>query len=308
MILVTGASGFVGSALAQMLHARGIPHRLASRRGGAGHVAVATLDQDTNWMPALDGVDTVVHLAARVHVMDETEQDPLAAFRQSNVAASVNLARQAVKAGVRRLVFVSSIKVNGESTESGRPFSEGDLPQPVGDYGISKFEAEQALLAIGSETGLEVSIVRPPLVYGPGVKANFHAMIRAVQKRLPLPLASIANKRSLIFVENLADLLIVCAQHRNAANAVFMASDGQDLSTPEMIAMLAGSMGHKPFLLPVPVPVLRGIAKATGRSETIQRLTENLQVDIALSRTRLGWTPPVELEEAFARTVRASLH
>lgn len=304
MILVTGSNGFVGRALCATLAARGLAQRGAVRNGaGPRQVAVGELDGATDWRAALAGCSTVVHLAARVHVMDDRSADPLAQFRKVNVDASVNLARQAHAMGVKRLVFVSSVKVNGESTLPGKPFSASDAPRPADPYGVSKFEAEQALLALGRESGMEVVIVRPPLIYGPGVKANFLSLLKVVARGWPLPLARVAGRRSMVALDNLADLLVTCAFHPRAPGQVFMVSDGVDLSVPELVRMLAHAMGKPARLVPVPVGLMRAGASMLGRSGMTDRLFGSLQVDIAHTRALLEWSPVVLPQDAIEETV-----
>lgn len=300
--LVTGANGFVGSRLCEELARRSIPFVGTTRSRHDRRISVGELDAHTDWSRALDGVTTVVHLAARVHVMQETEPDPAAAFRRANVDGTINLARQAIAAGAKRFVFVSSIKVNGEATD-GRPFSAEDEPAPEDAYGQSKQLAEAELLKLSAETGLEVVIVRPPLVYGPGVKANFLQLIRAIDKQWPLPLLGIDNLRSMVSLDNLVDFLITASTHPRAAGQIFLISDGRDLGTATLARMLAQALGKKPRLLYVPVPVLRLIGTLTGKSATISRLISSLQVDSAPARERLGWSPPVSVEEGIAQTV-----
>jgi nucleoside-diphosphate-sugar epimerase len=304
MILVTGATGFVGRALCAELGARGLPVRGASRRPAPGCLAVGDLDGRTDWSQALEGVEAVIHLAARVHVMDDRAADPLAEFRRVNVEATVNLARQAAAAGVTRLVFVSSVKVNGEETPPGRAYTADDVPAPQDPYGVSKLEAEQALLALAREGALEVVIVRPPLVYGPGVGANFRSMLRWLRRGVPLPLGAIRNSRSLVALDNLVDLLIACLGHPAAANQVLMAGDGEDLSTPDLLRRAANALGTRARLLPVPPLLLRAAAAAVGKGGVARRLCDSLQVDIGKTRRLLGWTPPVGVDEALRRTAR----
>lgn len=304
MILVTGASGFVGRALCAELARRGRPYRAASREARPGFTAVGPLDEATDWSEALLGVDRVVHLAARVHVMDDRAADPLAEFRRANVAATLNLARQAAATGVRRFVFASSIKVNGEVTAPGRPFTADDVPQPQDPYGVSKLEAEQGLLALACETGMEVVIVRPPLVYGPGVQANFRSMLRWLQRGVPLPLGAVRNRRTLVASDNLVDLVIACLDHPAAANQVLLAGDGEDLSTPDLLRRAAAALGTRARLVPVPAPLLQAAATLAGRGDVARRLCGSLQLDTARTRRLLGWTPPVAVDEALARTAQ----
>jgi nucleoside-diphosphate-sugar epimerase len=301
-VLVTGASGFVGKRLCEELTARGIPFIGTSRAGGNGLRGVGELAAGTEWSSVLDGVTAVVHLAARVHVMSETEIDPVEAFRRVNVDGTVNLARQAVKAGVRRFVFVSSVKVNGEATTSA-PFSVNDTPVPQDPYGVSKHEAEIALWKLARETGLEVVVVRPPLVYGPGVKANFRNLMRAISRGIPLPVGSVSNRRSMIALDNLVDFLVAAVSHDNAAGHTFLVSDGEDISTAMLVRKLAAAMHRSPRLIPVPIAVLRAIGAVTGKSGAIDRLTGSLQIDDSPCRQLLGWTPPVSVDRGIDATV-----
>lgn len=304
MVLVTGATGFIGRALHARLITMGIPVRAASRQPAPGHTSVGALDGSTDWSEALAGIDVVVHLAARVHVMRDTEADPLAAFRNSNVEATLNLARQAAKGGVRRFVFISSIKVNGERSTSGTPFTADDVVTPVDAYAVSKREAEVGLLRLADETGMSVVIIRPPLVYGPGVKANFEAMMRWLIRGVPLPLGSIHNRRSLVALDNLVDLIVTCIDHPAAANRVFLAGDGEDLSTTELIRRLAAALGVPARLVPVPAKLLELVASLLGRRAVAQRLCGDLQVDISKARQLLGWVPPMTVDEGLRRTAQ----
>ena len=307
-VLVTGANGFVGLAVLQRLNEiRGLQSVGSVRRAawltGTTVVEVGDLTAQTDWSLTLAGADAVIHLAARVHVMQETEIDPLPAFRAVNVNGTFNLARQAAAAGVKRFVFISSVKVNGESTPSGEAFTEADVPNPQDAYGQSKHEAEQCLRQVSADTGMEVVIIRPPLVYGPGVKANFAALIRAVQRGLPLPLGGLHNQRSLVALLNLVDFIVICITHPQAANQTFLVSDGQDLSTTELIRGLAQAAGMPARLLPMPVWVLQAGASLLGKSDAVRRLCGNLQVDISKARSLLGWVPPVSVEEGLWRAI-----
>ena len=311
MTLVTGATGFVGYALVQRL--------TVNRDSGGVVVAVSRIDRSwpervrpiqvsnlqpaTQWGAVLQRVNTVVHLAARVHVMQDTATDPLAAFRTVNVDGTLNLARQAAASGVKRFVFISSVKVNGESTEPGHAFSEADAPNPQDAYGQSKHEAEQGLRQIASDTGIEVVIIRPPLVYGPGVKANFASLMRAVQRGWPLPLGAVHNQRSFVALDNLVDFIVNCITHPQAANQNFLVSDGEDLSTPDLIRRMARAMNRPARLFPVPVWALQAGASLFGKGDVVQRLRGNLQVDISKARSLLGWVPPVSVEEGLRRAV-----
>lgn len=309
-VLLTGASGFVGRAILELLLARGHAVVAALRqepRDLNPLVKVARfdgLDSSTDWRAILVGVDTVIHSAARVHVMKETEADPLTAFRKVNVNGTLNLARQAVEAGVKRFVFISSIKVNGEGTPKGRPYFADDVPAPGDPYGVSKMEAEAGLRALAEETGLEVVIIRPVLVYGPGVKANFWAMMRWLDKGVPLPFGAIDNRRSLVALANLADLVLTCVDHPAAANQTFLVSDGEDLSTSELLRRMAGALGRPARLLPVPSVLLRWGATLLGRQSLSQRLCGSLQVDIEKTCSLLGWKPPVSVDEALGLTAQ----
>jgi nucleoside-diphosphate-sugar epimerase len=314
-ILVTGASGFVGRRLTAVLVASGHQVRAAFRTAappavGPGYesVAVGSLGADTDWRNALDAVSTVVHLAARVHVMRDTVGDPLAEFRRVNVAGTLSLARQAVEAGVRRFVFISSVKVNGEGTAPGQPYTADDRPAPVDAYGLSKHEAELGLLELAKSTGLEVVIIRPVLVYGPGVGANFLAMMRWLYRGVPLPLGAIHNRRSLVAVDNLVDLIIRCLDHPAAANQIFLASDGDDLSTTELLRRTARALGRPARLLPVPVALLNMAARVLGKQDFSQRLCGSLQVDIGKNRSLLGWTPPLTVDAGLALAARHFLN
>jgi nucleoside-diphosphate-sugar epimerase len=246
----------------------------------------------------------VVHLAARVHVMHDTASDPLSAFRSVNVQGTLNLARQAAAAGVKRFVFISSVKVNGESTQPGHAFTETDAPNPQDAYGLSKFEAEQGLRQIAADTGLEVVIIRPPLVYGPGVKANFAALMRAVQRGWPLPLGAVHNQRSLVALDNLVDFIVTCITHPKAASQTFFVSDGQDLSTTDLVRGMAQAAGVSARLLPVPVWVLQSGAALLGQGAMAQRLCGNLQIDISKARHLLAWAPIISIEEGLRNVVR----
>ena len=306
--LVTGANGLVGKSLCAKLSSMTCALRVAVRSSYAGMAAfesmlVGPINVDTDWSGALKQVDVVVHLAARVHVMHDTEADPLAAFRAVNVAGTLNRARQAALAGVRRFVFVSSVKVNGECTRPGQAFTEADAPAPQDAYGLSKHEAELGLRQIAAETGMEVVIIRPPLVYGPGVKANFAALMRAVRRGWPLPLGAVHNQRSLVALDNLVDFIVTCSSHPQAANQTFLVSDGHDLSTAELVRGMAHAAGVAARLLPVPVWALQAGATLLGKGGAVQRLCGNLQVDISKARCLLGWVPPIAVDEGLRRVV-----
>ncbi len=307
-ILVTGANGFVGTHLCKTLERRGICFIGAVRKAEThGLVAVGDLTADTNWLGALTGCDVVIHLAARVHVMRDAESDPLAAFRLVNVNATLNLARQAAAVGVKRFVFVSSVKVNGEQTEYGLGFTAFDSPAPLDAYGKSKYEAEIALREFGQQNNLQIVIVRPPLVYGPGVRANFLRLMQLVKLGIPLPLGAIHNRRSMVAVDNLLDLLITCASHPAASGEIFMVSDDRDVSISELLRMIANTMGKRVRLLAVPSSLLVTLATWLGKASVANRLLTSLQVDITHTKSTLQWQPPVSLEHALKQTVTAYL-
>lgn len=308
-ILVTGGTGFVGGAVLRHL-SMSQGHRVvaAVRQMGAElpksiiTCDVGNIDAHTNWSAALPGIDVVVHAAARVHVMSEVAGDPLEAFRKVNVQGTLALATQAAAHGVRRFVFLSSIKVNGESSPPGRPFKADDVPSPIDAYGQSKLEAEQALFELGSSTGMEIVVIRPVLVYGPGVKANFRSMMRWLDRGVPLPLGAVHNQRSLVCLDNLVDLIDVCTRHPEAAGQVFLVSDGHDLSTTQLLVRLGQALGRRAWLLPVPASWLALAGRLTGKAAVLQRLLGSLQVDINKNRQLLGWEPPVSAEVALAMT------
>jgi len=316
---VTGANGFVGRAVvAAILAGGGTPVALvrderAAAFTEAGDIrTVGDIDGSTQWLPHLRGCSLVIHLAARVHVMAESEADPLSAFLRVNRDGSRKLAEDCAEAGVRRLVFASSVKVNGEETRyaaggHAAPFTEADDPAPQDAYGQSKWEAEKSLSEIAAITGLEVSVVRPPLVYGPGVGGNMHRLLALVHKGIPLPLAAIDNRRSLIGVRNLADLLILAGQHPRAGGRIFLARDRIDLSTPDLIRALARALDTRARLFPVPVSLLRFAGKLLGRSAEIDRLSTSLQVSIDAAENELGWVPPVTEAMEFEAMARVYL-
>lgn len=301
-VLVTGASGFVGRPLCDTLgHAAyELVPAVRISRGLPGECVVGEIDGKTNWRRALQGVHAVVHLAARVHMMHDSATDPLAAFRSINTEGTLNLARQCAAAGVRRFVFVSSVKVNGE--ERAAPYTEADTPAPEDAYALSKWEAEQGLRQIAVETGLEVVILRPPLVYGPGVGANFLALLRAVARGMPLPLGAIDNRRSLIFVGNLAAAILCCLEHPAAAGKTFLVSDGEDVSTSGLVRRMAAALGRPARLLPVPPALLRVAARLAKKSALAIRLLDSLTVDSSAIRCELGWSPPFTLDEGLRET------
>ncbi len=308
-ILVTGANGFVGHSLCNSLRLNGLSvneavRTITEQTEGVNTFAVGNISAKTDWTLALKDVQSIVHLAARVHVMDNKSSDPLTEFRRVNIDGTLNLAIQAAAAGVERFIFLSSIKVNGESTHPGRPFTADDKPAPEDPYGISKYEAEQALQQVASDTGMEVVIIRPPLVYGPGVKANFAVMMRWLDRGIPLPLGSIIrNRRSFVALDNLVDLISTCIAHPKAANQTFLVSDDEDLSTTDLLRRTGKALGKPAHLLPLPTGLLKAGAALFNKNGIYQRLCGSLQVDISKTRFLLDWTPPVSVDEGLRRTV-----
>lgn len=311
-LAVTGANGFVGRALCAGAVARGSAVRGITRStcdlpNGTENFVVGNMDDCTDWRGALEGSKVVIHLAARVHVMNDTATDPLTEFRRVNMQGTLNLARQAAAAGVRRLVFISSIKVNGEATARGMSFSADDAPVPLDPYGVSKMEAEQGLRDIAAQTGIEVVVIRPPLVYGPGVKANFQAMMRWLARGVPLPLGAINNRRSMVALGNLVDLILTCIDHPAAANQTFLVSDGEDLSTTQLLQRMGRALGKPARLIPVPPALLKLGAALLGKPAVAQRLCGSLQVDISKTRQLLGWTPPLSVDEGLRKAAEGYL-
>jgi len=305
-VLVTGASGFVGEAVVFKLLVEKKFHPIAAVRGATrlhGLCPVQPFDlTHAEVLPALNDVQVVIHAAARVHVMNETALDALAEFRKFNVEGTLRLAQRAAESGVKRFIFVSSIKVNGESTIEGKPFKADDRPNPQDPYGVSKYEAEEGLKQLGRDTGMEVVIIRPPLVYGPGVKANFLSMLTWLSKGIPLPLGAIRNQRSLVSIGNLVSLIVTCIDHPAAANQTFLVSDGEDLSTTQLLRRLSKALGKPARLLPLSEWLLKLAASTLGKQAVIQRVCGSLQVDISKNRELLGWTPPVNMDKAMRQT------
>ncbi len=306
-ILVTGVNGFIGKYLCAELLRREYAVIAASRSvndfiGKIEWVVISSINNETDWSHALHGIDVVIHLAARVHVMNEVATDPLNEFRKVNVNGTLNLAKQAVTAAVKRFVFISSVKVNGEYTQLDKPFTEIDTPNPQDPYGISKSEAEQGLMLIAQKTGMEVVIIRPPLVYGAGVKANFASVMEMVSRCIPLPLGAIHNKRSFVYIDNLVSLIVKCVDHPAAANQVFLVSDGNDLSTTELLRGCANALGVRSRLLSIPQKLIEFLAALIGKKDVAQRLCGNLQVDITKARRLLDWKPPITVEEGLKAT------
>lgn len=310
-VLVTGANGFVGGGVLRALVGRPDVRAVAGVRDAGVFVSAASCEHcvlgDLAYAQfsasQFTGIDVLVHTAARVHVMRETDVDPLQAFRQANVQGLQALATAAAAGGVRRFVFVSSIKVNGEETPPGVPYTADDVPAPVDPYGVSKHEAEQALRRICEDTGMEWVIVRPPLVYGPEVKANFLRLMQSLESGMPLPVGSLQNRRSLVALDNLVDLLVTCLSHPQAANQTFLVSDGGDLSVAELTALLSRLLSSRSWLFPFPAVLLRTALAVIGRVAVAQRLCGELRVDIEKTRTSLGWQPPVSVEQGLSCTV-----
>ena len=316
-VLVTGANGFIGRNLCAFLKESGYSVREAVRNntsdssGVHEYIQVGDINESTDWKQALTGVDTVIHLAARVHIMQDQAANPVEAFRKVNVLGTERLAQLAAKAGVKRFIFISSVKVNGEKTE-GRgkegelkeAFSERDVPEPQDAYGISKLEAENVLKKIADETNLQIVILRIPLVYGPGVKANFKNLIKIASAGLPLPFKGIRNLRSFLYLGNLTHAVIACIDHPKAAGETFMISDGEDISTPELINKIAFALNKKPVLFPFNLKILRAFCKIIGKSEELEKLTGSFLVDSSKIRNLLGWKAPFTMEEGLKETVR----
>ena len=308
-LLVTGADGFVGGTLVGELAAAGVRTRRSTRKAwsyasapNVETVVVGHIDANTDWRAALTGVKTVIHLAARTHVLADPVADPLAAFREVNTQGTRRLASQAAAAGVQRFVYLSSIKVNGESTDV-RPFTAHDVPAPVDPYGVSKLEAEHAVSEAARGSGMQIVVLRPPLVYGPGVRANFLRLLKLVDLGVPLPLGAVRNRRSLISVWNLCDLIRKCVASDAAIGQTFLASDGDDLSTPDLVRRIAAAMDKSPRLFSVPPSMLRAAAIILRQESEYARLCSSLVVDIEHTRRTLSWSPPMTVDQALARTV-----
>lgn len=306
-LLLTGGTGFVGQALIHRLLKDGhyslvaaIRRQSAEFSSGVLSVQIGDISVNTDWSAGLVGVKVVIHAAARAHVLNDVAEDPLAEFRRVNVNGTLALAQQAVQAGVKRFIFISSIGVNGN--QGSRPFTVDDLPNPAEPYAVSKYEAELALRQLSSETGMELVIIRPPLVYGPNAPGNFARLIKTVSKGIPLPLGAIYNRRSLVALDNLVDLIVTCIDHPAAANQTFLVSDGEDLSTSDLLRRMGDALGKPARLLPVPSRLLETGALMLGKQALAQRLCGSLQVDISKTRELLGWSPPVGVDEALRRT------
>ena len=313
-VLVTGATGFVGRTLvAQSVRQGGVEVLALTRQipanpvRGAKYLGGGDLGSQTQWQPVLAGVHAIVHTAARAHVLHDRTTDPLAEFRRVNVTGSLRLAEQAAELGVRRFVFVSSVGVNGVQSPPGKAFLEVNQPNPHNAYTISKWEAEQGLLRIAATTGMEVVIIRPPLVYGPNAPGNFGALMRWLNRGIPLPLGAIHNQRSLVALDNLVDLIITCLTHPAAANQTFLVSDGEDLSTTQLLRRMGAALGKPARLIPVPVSILMLGAALVGKPELAQRLCGSLQIDMSKTRELLGWTPPFSVDEGLKKAAEGYL-
>jgi nucleoside-diphosphate-sugar epimerase len=307
-VLVTGANGFVGraccaEAVARGMVVRGVTRSVCDLPKGVENIVIGDIDGNTDWLDALTDCESVIHLAARVHVVADKADDPLREFRRVNVEGAMNLARRAVAAGTRRFIFVSSIGVNGAETFQ-QPFTAQDVVTPHSPYARSKCEAEQGLRGLATETGIEVVIIRPPLVYGPGAPGNFGALVKWLARGIPLPLGAIHNKRSFVALDNLVDLIMTCLEHPTAVGQTFLVSDGEDISTTELLFRLGQAMGRPARLLPVPVSWIKFSAALAGRRDLVRQLCASLQVDIEHTRRTLGWNPPISLEQGLIRAVR----
>ncbi|MBL4903750.1 MAG: NAD-dependent epimerase/dehydratase family protein [Desulfocapsa sp.] len=300
-VMVTGASGFIGNRLTDLLSQEKIAFLGISRSDKTNSIpfrSVGDINEKTDWSNVLTNITTVVHLAARAHIMQDHTHNPLASFRKTNVQGTLNLARQATEQGVKRFIFISTIKVHGEQTTN-TPFKATDILSPTDPYAISKKEAEEGLIEIGRKTELEIVIIRPPLVYGKGASGNIARLQKIISHGIPLPFKMIHNKRSLIGIDNLCDCIITCLNHPNATKAPLLVSDNNDISTPKFIRLLAQSTTKSAKLLPVPLPLLRFLAKLAGKEQDIKRLTENLQIDCSETMHLLNWIPPVNLKRGF---------
>ena len=303
-ILVTGASGFIGAATCLRLMSEGQSILPVYRNDHHSGSAIGNINGSTDWSSALTNITHVIHTVARVHIMKESVADPLEAFREVNTEGTLNLARQAAEAGVTRFIFISSIKVNGEQTKAGMAFSEEDVSAPDDPYAISKHETEIGLRNLAAETGLEIVVIRPPLVYGPGVKANFLSLMKLVRIGIPLPLGGIDNRRSMVFLDNLVDFISTCLHHPKAKNQTFLISDGEDLSVTQLLSKLASAMNMPSRLIPIPSSWLKIALSMVGKKSIADRLCGSLQVNITKAQTLLDWSPKWSVDEGIKKTVK----
>ncbi len=312
-ILLTGASGFIGKSIYNKTYLKNYFIRCIWRElnfqppttsSKLEHLAIGTINEKTNWTEFLNDIDCIIHCAAKAHVLNNSQSNSIESYRNINVEATKNLALQASKSGVKRLIFLSSIGVNGNFTKDNNAFDINHSPQPVDNYAISKLEAEEALKKISKHTGLELVIIRAPLVYGPGVKGNFQRLLNLISKNIPLPFGSVKNIRSFVGIDNLIDLIICCVEHPDAIQKTFLVSDDQDLSTTELIQLMASSMGRSARLFPVPITLLKFFGFICGRQNEIEKLLGSLQVDITLTKKILNWTPPISVKEGIRRMVQ----
>ncbi len=309
-ILITGANGFVGLPLSQHLMSAGHQivgavrsHDLVSKDNAQIDLKViGEINQNTDWQECLIGVDCVIHLANRAHVIDEQSSNPLDLYRKVNVAGTLHLARQAASAGVRRFIFLSSIGVNGAETFA-KSFSSTDIPKPHSHYAVSKYEAEIGLKSLAAKSEMEVVIIRPPLIYGPNAPGNFGSLLSLLHKKLPLPLGGIRNKRSFVALDNLIDLIVQCIENPAAANNIFLVSDGEDLSTTDFLYRMGSAMGLKVRLVPIPMVLVRGCITLIGKSNLGQSLCGSLQVDMSETLRLLNWSPPISVDEGLRRAM-----
>lgn len=309
-VLITGGQGFIGSSVASYFFSKDIKTRISSRRSfkdnateGIEYCITDDLGADNDWSEALMGIDVVVHCAGRAHILNDVSLDPLEEFRLINRDGTAKLALQAARLGVKRFIFLSSIGVNGQASLQNQPFSEDDEPAPHNQYALSKLEAENTLFAISRATGMEIVVIRPPLVYGFSAPGNFSLLVKAVRSKLPLPLGSIKNLRSMIFVGNLVDFIFQVATHPKAANQIFLISDGEDLSIGEVVRKLSKAMKIRLFLFPIPLMVLKVLSRCIGAHCMVNKLCCNLQIDSSKARELLGWSPPFTCDQGFSRSV-----
>ena len=308
-LLITGGTGFIGKAICENLKSYNYLVNITSRnnhlkkQNGLIFHNIGEIDQNTKWIDVLDGVNCVIHCAAKTHLLKDLKKNSLFAFRKVNVEGTINLAKQAAACGVKRLIFLSSIKVNGEKTVESSMFKHNDISKPEDAYGISKWEAERGLWEISKQTGLEVVIIRAPLVYGRGVKGNLKRLIKLIKSGTPLPFSLVKNKRSLIGIDNLVDIITRCIDHPNAAGKTFLVCDGEDLSTPDLLHFIASAMGRSARMFPLPISLLKLFGFVLRRQSDVDRLIGSLQIDNSFTKEILNWNPPVDVEEGIRKMV-----